>query len=216
MVSGWLDERTEGDGGVPHALNDKPYAVQGVSRLGSAVSAVQFALLDDGLGTVLAQRVQRGSVVACGAWSGAVLGLSMLDQADWGELCSVRGDSRWVLRFGPTTFRSGQVYSPWPDPVTVITGVHRRLKLVYPDGFGELARMRSDSVWVSRCALQTVSVQLKAGRRPAVVGEVDYEADRRWEGAAEVEKVFRCVRFAGVGAHTTHGLGVVQVQASRR
>lgn len=220
VVSSWLDERVGGDGGVPHGVNDKPYAVRGVRRLGAGVSAVEVALLDDGLGEVLVQRAQRGSAVVCGSWTGSVLGVSMLEHIGWDELCSVRGDHRWVVRFAETTFRSGQVYSPWPDPVTVITGVHRRLRLVCPGGFGELARLRSDSVWVSRCALETVMVEVKAGRRPAVVGEVVYEADRGWEGVAEVEKVFRCARFAGVGAHTTHGLGVVQVQvqasASRR
>ena len=214
MVSRWLNERG-GDGvGVAHD-GDKPYSVRGVRRLGSGVSAVEIALLDDALAEVLTGRAAAGSAVECGFWAGSVLGVSAVECVGWPELCTPAGDYRWLVQFGPTTFRSGGNYSPWPDPVTVITGVHRRLRSVYSAGFGELARLQSSTVWVSRVAGRTEMVQVKAGARPAFVGEVTYEADPGWAGLGEVEKVFRCAALAGVGSHTAYGLGAVQVQSSR-
>lgn len=215
QVSRWLNER-DGDGiGVPHDA-PKPYAVRGVRRLGSSEAAVEIGLLDDALGEVLVGRAVRGTAVECGFWSGSVIAVSEVDHVGWDEICSVVGDSRWVVTFRtPATFRSGQVYAPWPDPITVITGVHRRLRAVYPVGFDDLALMRSDTVWVSRCRADTVLAEVKAGSKPGFVGEVTYQADPRWPGLGEVEKVFRAARLAGVGAHTAYGLGVVDVQASR-
>jgi len=215
VVSRWLNER-DGDGvGVPHEA-PKPYAVRGVHRLGPSETAVEIGLLDDALGEVLVGRAARGTPVECGFWSGSVLVVSEVDHAGWDEICSVVGDSRWEVTFRtPATFRSGQAYAPWPDPITVITGVHRRLRAVYPAGFGDLAVMRSDTVWVSKCRADTVLAEVKAGLKPGFVGEVTYQADPRWPGLGEVEKVFRAARFAGVGSHTAYGLGVVDVTASR-
>jgi hypothetical protein len=217
VVSTWLDARDEAPLRDPrrrHHAPDKHYAVRRVRRVRSGFAVIEVVLLDESLNETL----RRCVTARCdfGAAVVSAIDLRLVERVSWDELRSTSGDHVWNVRFeSATTFRSGPAYSPWPDPITVVTSVHERLRRLGID-VGTLPVLRRDGLRVSRVEGRTELVAVNVGRRPGFVGEVEYQADPDCPGLAQIDTVFRCARYTGVGAHTAYGLGAVEVRGSKR
>lgn len=203
VVSSWLD----GD----HHAPSKPHATTPLHRHESGVS-LDIGLLDDRLVSRLSDSASIGTSVRFGHQHTAVVNLTLVEAQPWEQLLTDSGCRAWSLKFiTPTTFRHHDRYSPWPDPITVVTGLHRRLSVFGPSP-PRLPALRRDHVLVSDVDGSSQTVVLQRRLVSGFVGQVDYVLENDAPGGAVIDAALRMSRYCGVGAHTTHGLGVTRVE----
>jgi CRISPR-associated endoribonuclease Cas6 len=206
-VSSWLD--------VEHHAPCKPHATTPLRRDGHHVS-LDIGLLDDHLVTRLGDSARTGTRVRFGRQHTTVVGLTLVEAQPWAQLLTDSGCRAWSLSFiTPTTFRHDDRYSPWPDPITVVTGLHRRLSVFAPQA-PDLPTLRRDHLWVCDVDGSSESLVLNGRAVSGFVGHIRYALAADAPGGAVIDAALRMSRYCGVGAHTTHGLGVTLVEPLAR
>lgn len=119
----------------------------------------------------------------------------------------------------PTVFsRSGRDY-PLPDPALISRGLVSRWNAFCPQDLAisdDEARDLGSQIVLLEHAIETVPVDLRGGARTAFVGSLSLGlvAGGGNDGAGPRHTLARLaglLPYSGLGAHTTHGLGTVEV-----
>ncbi len=124
-----------------------------------------------------------------------------------------RTPRRVTLRFAsPTTFRSEGTNVPFPLPALVFGSLVNRWNAFSPIALHpDTRRFAEEMIVASKYTLRSQHVEFAAGERGGAVGCVGLcryyirSSDRYWGGVVHTLAAYAF--FAGVGAHTTMGLG---------
>ncbi|MBC7255492.1 MAG: CRISPR system precrRNA processing endoribonuclease RAMP protein Cas6 [Chloroflexi bacterium] len=114
-----------------------------------------------------------------------------------------------LLFASPTTFRSQGVNIPLPLPHLVFGSLWQRWQAFAPVAVSEVQRYAAEMVALSRYRLRTHPWQAhEAGAQIGFVGEATFarlNADRYWGRVLALLAAYAL--YAGIGAHTTMGMG---------
>ena len=129
VACSWFDDTDRDDHGpvAPHRNSPKPWSIAPL-QLHDDVAVVQCSTHTDAVATRLRTRVRRGRAVRFGPQIGRVSDAPHpVARSSWQQLATPTGHRAWSIRFlTPTTFRSGNRFSPWPDPFAVIRSLSAR------------------------------------------------------------------------------------------
>jgi CRISPR-associated endoribonuclease Cas6 len=239
VVSGWLDDPPAGHAaGRPGQARRSGHEDQArkwacgpmravpASGPGHAVAliALQVRLLDDSLADRLSAAIVAGARVRLGARHFEVTQpLALVEQASWQALRHWPGTRAWQLRFvTPACFRHGNRTSPWPAPEAVARGLADRWRRLDPGTAPPTGAPGPGTIWVSdldgRNEVQALTrkVRRDGGWQPreeiisGYTGRIRYACDQGADDdAAAFHALMSFAAYAGVGAHTTYGFGVV-------
>jgi len=238
VVSGWLDDqpgRPDADrrGGPRSGHDDQsrkwacgPLRAAGPPAPGTpdAVTTLVVRLLDDNLSDRLLAAAGPGRVVRLGAHHYQVAGpIRRTASASWQDLRRWSGARAWQVRFvTPSCLRRNGRTSPWLAPESVARSLAERWHGLDPATAPPLPGHGAGPVWISdvdgRSEVQFLTRRVRRGGRPQAeeevvsgfVGRLRYVCDRGTDAeAAGFDALMAFGLFAGVGSHTTSGLGVM-------
>jgi CRISPR-associated endoribonuclease Cas6 len=232
VLSGWLDDRSAGQPGRSgHDDQARKWAcgpllaapAAGPGQGGPAI-VLHVRLLDDSLAGRLRAATPAGARVRLGAQYYEVAApASLIEEASWQGLRHWPGTRAWQIRFiTPACFRRGNRTSPWPAPETVARGLAERWRRLHPQTAPPPPPPGPGPVWVSdldgRNEVQALTRNLRrdGGRQPqeeiisGYTGRIRYACDQGTsDDAATFHALISFAAYAGVGAHTTYGFGVI-------
>lgn len=217
-VSAWFDSDAE-----EHAANEKPYVVSPPTTYGDHVG-VQISTVTADAEARLADAVRARREVRLGNQIRRIGALQLLQTHTWAQLAESPAETTWRLKFlTPTTWRSGNRASPFPELSTILTELRQAWIL-----FGPEPHPCHDAawagVWVSDLDLHSELLRVRLNGRdgvrreltvPGVVGQVTLRCDDE-ATAASVAPMMRLAPYTGLGSFRRRGLGVVSVQGWRR
>jgi CRISPR-associated endoribonuclease Cas6 len=236
VVSSWLDDPAEpacadtgagagpepeagvsgGDGlSARHDDARRPWALSPPHQVagggGRGTTLLEVRILHDRFGERLERACRSGTRVRLGAQHLTVAaGPECLEQVSWQALTTWSGQRAWQVRaVAPMTFRRRNRTSPWPDPVTLARGLHRRWQLLHPDTAPDPQAARAESVWVSDLDGHSEVVSLRGRVVSGFVGRLRYVADGSDADAEAFHALMSFAAFAGIGSHTTYGFGTI-------
>lgn len=214
VVSGWFDTTEEA-----HRAPAKPYTVSPPTRHPAGPAAFEVTLLDDALANRLLTRAAPGVRVRLGAQHARVVDAEQIAATPWSHLAG--GDSganAWCLRFvTPTTFRRGNSFTPWPAPSPVLGGLRAAWRRFAPPGLAPLVLdLATDPVWVTDVDGANEVLRVDNLTVSGFVGRIRYACDAAPETRVAVDRLIRLAPYAGIGAHTTRGLGQVRPEPTWR
>ncbi|MDO5287709.1 MAG: CRISPR system precrRNA processing endoribonuclease RAMP protein Cas6 [Actinomycetia bacterium] len=209
-LSRWFDVGTED---LPDRHHDtvKPYTVSPLTERDGW--GVEVSTLTAEASWRLAVATRRGPEIRLGRQVAAVGRPVRLARASWSELAEVPPRRSWEVEFlTPTTFRTGQRASPFPDLRVVLRGPQvcwdaysQRPPRLHPPDFRAL--------WVADVELQTVQVPVRATTVPAALGRLEIRCDDPAVARA-VAPLLALAPYCGVGSFRGKGFGVVRVSAA--
>lgn len=214
VVASWLDDPRGSGTSRAHDAGNRPWALSPPSWGEAGDVALTVRLLDDALAGRLVTAASGGAQVRLGSrfWRVAAAP-ELVEGASWAALRTWSGEATWTVSFlSPAAFTHGRTTSPWPDPSALARGASRRWAVWSPESVPPLEGGRVAGIRVAD--LEGRGVTLDAGARVVTgfVGSVTYAGEGQEELAA-FHALLAFARFAGVGAHTTVGLGTVDVAA---
>jgi CRISPR-associated endoribonuclease Cas6 len=226
VMAGWLDdarptglvssERGE-VGRVPHDAPTRPWSL---SPLGSWDDgpALEVRLLDDDIADRLVNHCRPGAQVRLGRYHLEVLAApECTEHVTWEVLAKPSSERAWQVRMlSPATFRNRGRSTPWPAPEAVARGLLARWSALNP-GTVPVAHARDlAGVWVGDLDGHSDAMRLHDRVVSGFVGEIRYVCD----GSRAEAEAFGCLlalaRFAGVGSHTTFGLGTIEMTPAKQ
>lgn len=226
VVSGWLDDRPGTPGRQSgHADQVKRWAFGPLTvRPGPEAGIVlRVRLLDDALADRLLADAVPGAVVRLGAERYRIAEpVRLLEHRAWTELGQPDGCRAWQVRFvTPACARRRNRTAPLLSPDPLALGLAERWRQLDPATAPALPwRPGGNPVWVSdldgrtEAQLLTRTIRGPDGpqRREEVIsgftGRMRFACDSA-AGAAVFGPLLAFASFAGAGAHTAYGFGVV-------
>ncbi|MGV9976532.1 CRISPR system precrRNA processing endoribonuclease RAMP protein Cas6 [Micromonospora wenchangensis] len=213
VVSGWFDTTDD-----THRAPAKPYTISPPTRHADT-PGFEVTLLDDTLTNRLLTRAAPGVRLRLGAQhTRLATGAEQLAATTWTHLAG--GDSRanaWCLRFvTPTTFRRGNAFTPWPAPNPVLGSLRATWRRFAPPDLPEIVLdLAADPVWVTDVDGANEILRINGLTVSGFVGRIRYTCDDP-DIRAAVDRLIRLAPYAGIGAHTTRGLGQVRPEPTWR
>jgi hypothetical protein len=189
-----------------------------------AVMTLAVRLFDDGLSGRLEAAAKPGRVVRLGAHHYQVAGSARRTaSASWQELRQWSGARSWQMRLvTPACLRRNGRTSPWLAPESVARGLAERWHRLDQATAPPLPGHGAGPVWVSdidgHSEVQMLTRRAGYGGRShaaeevvsGFVGRMRYVCDRGTDAeAADFDALMAFGLFAGVGSHTTCGLGIM-------
>lgn len=207
MVAYWFDEDT-----IAHRAPDKPYSVSLIS--GPNGSTLRIGLLDDHLkipvtaGTRLRFGTQLSTVDKNPTATATIA---------WSQLAQPEASHAWSLRFiTPTTFRRGNASTPSPSLRAILGSLRRAWRSFAPADLPPIAvELSDDPAWVTDINVASRVLHIDERIVSGFTGSIRFVCDRDNEVASAINRLVQLAPFAGVGAHTTYGLGAVELEATR-
>ncbi|MEO3747194.1 CRISPR system precrRNA processing endoribonuclease RAMP protein Cas6 [Plantactinospora sp. B5E13] len=215
VVSSWFDTTTNA-----HRAQAKPYTISPPARHTLDSPGFEVTLLDDTLTNRLLTRAAPGVRLRLGAQHTQLdAGAEQIATTPWTHLTA--GDSganAWCLRFvTPTTFRRGNSFTPWPAPNPVLGGLRAAWRRFAPPGLPELVLdLATDPVWVTDVDGANQVLRINNLTVSGFVGRIRYACDAPTDTRHAVDRLMRLAPYAGIGAHTTRGLGQVRPEPTWR
>jgi CRISPR-associated endoribonuclease Cas6 len=208
VVSAWFDHDDT------HRASAKPYTV---SPPAAATDGAMFevGLLDDDLTGRLLTRAAPGIRLRFGSQHTT---LSHAPQqtagAPWKQLAAPTTATAWCIQFvTPTTFRRGNAFTPWPAPKPVLGGLRAAWRHFAPTELPNLhLDMSNDPVWVTDIDGANQVVTVNHLTVSGFVGRIRYTCDATPDVCAAVDRLMRLAPYAGIGAYTTRGFGLVRLE----
>jgi CRISPR-associated endoribonuclease Cas6 len=131
----------------------------------------------------------------------------------WDYLGCGSADRAWSLRLAtPTTFRRGNRFTPLPAPSPILGSLRRSWSTWAPPTEAITLDLAHDPVWVSDIDGRNEVVKVSDRTVSGFVGRIRFECDAGDHVARAVHRLVALAPFAGVGAHTTRGFGVVRLE----
>ena len=196
-----------------HHQQNKPFAVVPPYSTADGVAWQLTWLGED----ALCPAVAVGTEVRFGNQRMAVVRVTC-DERSWASLSQAPPVRKAQIDFptGTTFSRDSRRHYPLPDPETLFAGLLRRWNAFAP----AVLRVHSDrvaafllDVVLTECEIATRSVVVGQGSRPVFTGTIRVGlVGSSSEHALLLGALLRWAECAGVGALTTHGLGVVEVR----
>jgi hypothetical protein len=148
VVSGWLDDRSDGAASASRAGERSvhtaparewacgPLRTRSPSDLDEAAAlvTVEVRLLDDALAGRLARAIRPGRPVRLGSREYQIVTPAReTARAGWADLRRWAGERAWQVRFvTPVCVRRGNRTSPWPAPESIARGLAERWQRLDP------------------------------------------------------------------------------------
>ena len=209
-ISRWFDVGTED---LPDRHHDtvKPYTISPLTERDGW--GVEVSTLTAEASWRLATATRRPRPIALGRQRVDLGTPVRLASASWAELAAAPRRRCWDIEFlAPTTFRTGQRASPFPDPRVVLRGPQVCWE-TYSQRPVLLEPRQLRALWVAEVDLQTVQVPLRATTVPAALGRIEIRCDDPTV-ARQVSPLFALAPYCGVGSFRGKGFGVVRVSAA--
>ena len=215
VVSRWLDGTV-----ADHRRNDKkPYSVS-MAHPTDGGALIEIGVARDEL---------RDQLLAC-AVPGRRLEFDnqstvldsaprQIDDIPWSALDSPSAATAWCIRFvTPTTFKRGNRTTPNTSLKPILGSLRKAWGIWAPPDLAPLVLdLTLEPVWLTDVANLNSEVRyVKGNVVSGFTGRMWFACDATAEVAAAVDRLVRLAPYSGVGAHTTHGFGVVRVEAPRR
>jgi CRISPR-associated endoribonuclease Cas6 len=237
VVSRWLDDpparRANGTARLSgHADQARKWAwgpPRTLAPAGPASTATRLALqiriFDERLERRLNQAIQPGTHLRLGTAEFEILSSpELVERASWQSLRHWPGTRAWQIRFlTPTCFRRGNRTSPWPAPETLIRGLTDRWRRLHPQTSPEQPAPGPSPIWVSDIDGHSEAHTLTRNIRKqgtwhredetisGFTGRLRYVCDTGTnDQAATFHALMNFAAYAGVGSHTTYGLGIIE------
>lgn len=144
-------------------------------------------------------------------WAGTTTYEGMLREAAEGECSDARAVT--LLFVSPTTFKRGNRNEPFPVPELVFGGLARKWDAHAPYPMGaELAAQVAEAVMLSRYSLATRMQDFGRYRMVGFTGKCEYRLPAGTDPVIRqaVRALAAFAFYAGVGYHTTMGMGQVR------
>jgi CRISPR-associated endoribonuclease Cas6 len=207
VVSGWFDTNPD-----THRAAAKPYSITPPAAC-AAGTAVEIGLLDDTLVDRLLTCAAPGKTVRLGTQHTRLCAApDQVAVLTWAQAAAAGGMDAWCLRFvTPTTFRRGNLFTPWPAPKAVLGSLRAAWRRFAPPDLPPLIlELTPEPVWVTD--IDGANQVLKVNDRTVsgFVGRIRFAADAPDPVAAAIDQLVRLAPFAGVGAYTTRGFGMTR------
>jgi CRISPR-associated endoribonuclease Cas6 len=206
VVSGWFE-----DDATAHRADAKPYTVS-PAHPAETGTAVQISLLNDTCIDRLHSAAAPGARIRLGsARTWITHPPQPLEAVTWDELCGTSNtNTAWCLRFvTPTTFRRGNNFTPSPS-LRAILGSLRRSWQLAPIGVTPVqVQLTPEPVWLTDIDVASHVVKINGFTVSGFTGRLRFACDAGPHVAAAVDQLVRLAPYAGVGAYTTRGFGVV-------
>jgi len=213
VVSRWFDADD-----TAHQAKAKPYSVTPAAADPSG-TAIEVGLLDDTLPDRLHTVAAPGVVVRLGSQHARLTHPpAQVAAVTWQQLATGgTGTDAWCLRMlTPTTFRRGDAFTPWPAPKAILGSLRAAWRQAPADVLALKLDLASDPVWVTDLDGANEVVKVNNRTVSGFVGRIRFTCDAGPDVCAAVDRLVRLAPYAGVGAYTTRGFGVVRPEATWR
>ncbi|GLI00900.1 CRISPR system precrRNA processing endoribonuclease RAMP protein Cas6 [Phytohabitans aurantiacus] len=205
----WLDDSDEA-----HRAKTKPYSISPpIEAPGGA--AIEIGLLTDQAADRFRQRVPAGTRVRLGsAWTTIRTPPQPVASTPWAALLAGKDCRAWSLRFlTPTTFRRGNAFTPTPNLSAILGSLRRTWREFAPADLPPLELdLSTDPVWLTDIDVASQTVRVNDRTVSGFTGRLRFvfDTDGESEAAASVDALVRLAEYAGIGAYTTRGFGMVR------
>lgn len=195
-----------------HNANVKPYTVSPLSGTAGGPFGVEVAVLMGATEDRLRLCAGSGNPIRLGRAHVRVGPPVLQFSADWPELAESGHCREWDIEFlTPTTFRSGNRSSAFPEPSAML-----RAPLQCWNAFSgqppiELSSRESALVWVSDFDIRSVRLSLNSLIVKGVLGTIRVRCDDA-SVAAKVARLMRLAPFCGIGSFRGRGCGIVRLR----
>jgi CRISPR-associated endoribonuclease Cas6 len=239
VVSGWLDDRSNGTGSASRAGERSAHAAPARAwacgplrtRLPAdidedgALITLEVRLLDDALAGRLVRAIRPGRRVCLGSHEYQITAQAReTSRVGWADLRRWAGERAWQVRFvTPVCLRRGNRTSPWPAPESIARGLAERWQRLDPATAPPVPARGPSAAWVSdieghseahilpRRARHGGQWRLTEEVISGFTGRIRYVCDHGTETeAADFGALLAFAAYAGAGSHTTYGFGVVR------
>lgn len=212
VVSAWFDADEHA-----HAAGVKAYSV-GLSCTGGDGAVLEIGLVDDALTDRLLSRAAQGVRLRLGSrWIRLAHAPRQMAAAPWAHLAASGTTDAWCLRFvSPTTFRRRNAFTPSPSLRAILGSLRTRWRSFAPaDVAAVTLDLSTEPVWLTDIDVASHVLRVDGRIVSGFTGRLRFTCDAGPQVAAAVDQLVRLAPFAGVGAHTTRGFGMVRLERGR-
>jgi CRISPR-associated endoribonuclease Cas6 len=204
-VSGWFDHDVRA-----HGADSKPYTVS-PAHVAETGTALEISLLEDALVDQLHVAAAPGARIRLGsAWVRIAHPPVQVAAITWDELSAAGSNTAWCLRFvTPTTFRRGNNFTPSPSLRAILGSLRRSWRLAPPGVAPMQLELTPEPVWLTDIDVASHVLKVNGRTVSGFTGRLRFVCDAGPDVAAAVDRLVRLAPYAGVGAYTTRGFGMV-------
>ena len=213
VVSGWFDTAPGA-----HEQQRKAYSVS-LPRPTGDHTVIGIGLVDDRLVDPLHTGAGRGRRLRFGSQT------TVLDRdpcqthgIPWAELNKPSAATSWSLRFVTlTTFRRGNAFTPNPGLKPILGSLRQVWRASAPPELPPLVlELTPEPVWLTAIDVSSRTTRVNDLLVSGFTGRLRFACDGPPAVVAAVDRLVRLSAYAGVGAYTTRGFGVVRVESTDR